>query len=120
MVILIIAFFLLHAPAPPAADLSPATVPDVTAAPTIPQCTVALTGQKLPGSRIQLHLMQMTCGEGDVQNITVTVNGQPAGFLRPQLGAENTYPGHAGTDTVVAVAVFSSGYEKTIFESAYP
>ena len=66
---------------------------NVTVAPTMPQCTIAITGQKLPGNTIQLNLMQMTCVQGDVSKLRVSVNGKDAGILDPRLAARGNFPG---------------------------
>jgi len=103
----------------PGNNLPAAMAQNVTPAPTLPQCMVAINGQKLTGNTIQLNVMAMTCLPGDISNLRVSVNGRDSWTLDPRLGARGNFPGHAGTDTVIVFAVFSSGYEKTVFESTY-
>jgi RNA polymerase subunit RPABC4/transcription elongation factor Spt4 len=117
--VLMLALFVFYLPSLPPGNTPPAPAQNVTPAPTMPQCIIAITGQKVSGNTIQLHLMEMTCVQGDISKLRVMVNGRDAWILDPRLGASGNYPGHAGPDSVVVVAVFSSGYEKTVLESTY-
>ena len=119
-VVLVLALLILFLPSfSPGKILPAAMAQNVTPAPTLPQCLVAINGQKLSSNTIQLNVMAMTCLPGDISKLRVSVNGQDAWTLDPRLAARGNFPGHAGTDTVIVVAVFSSGYEKTVFESTY-
>jgi hypothetical protein len=120
VVVLLLALIVILLPSfTPGNNLPASMAQNVTPAPTIPQCMVAINGQKLTSNTIQLNVMAMTCLPGDISNLRVSVNGRDSWTLDPRLGARGNFPGHAGTDTVVVVAVFSSGYEKTVFESTY-
>jgi RNA polymerase subunit RPABC4/transcription elongation factor Spt4 len=117
--VLVLSLFIIsHLSALPGTML-PAPARDVTPAPTMPECNVAITGQKLSGDTIQLNVMAMTCVPGDISRLRVIVDGRDAWTLDPRLAARGNFPGHAGPDTVVVVAVFSSGYEKTVLDSTY-
>jgi RNA polymerase subunit RPABC4/transcription elongation factor Spt4 len=118
-VVLVLAMFILNLPQLPTGTLLQVPGQTVAPAPTIPQCNIAVTGQRVSGSTIQLSVMAMTCAPRDVSKLRVIVNGYDAGTLDPRLGASGKYPGHAGTNTVVVVALFSSGYEKTLLDSIY-
>jgi hypothetical protein len=115
----LLAAFIFQIPGIPAATANSTPVSAVTAAPTIPSCNIAISGQKLPTSMIQLRLMALTCGPDDVKELRVMVNGMNAGTLPYRLGSSGTYPGRKVSDTVAVVAVFSSGYEKIVFDSVY-
>lgn len=115
----LLAVFVFQIPGAPSAVTNFTSPSAVTAAPTMPSCNIAITGQKLPTSMIQLRLMAMTCGPDDVKELRVMVNGMNAGTLPSRLGSGGTYPGHKVSDTVAVVAVFSSGYEKIVFDSVY-
>jgi hypothetical protein len=115
----LLAVFVFQIPGTPPATAHPTPSSAVTAAPTIPTCNLAITGQKTPNSMIQLRLMALTCGPDDVKELRVLLNGQPAGTLPYRLGSSGTYPGRKVSDTVTVVAVFGSGYEKIVFDSVY-
>jgi hypothetical protein len=115
----LLAVFIFQTPGTPSVAANATPVSAVTAAPTMPSCNIAITGQKLPTSMIQLRLMAMTCGPDDVKELRVMVNGMHAGTLPYRLGSSGTYPGRKVSDTVAVVAVFSSGYEKIVFDSVY-
>jgi Double zinc ribbon len=118
--VLLLAFLVILLPSlTPGNNLPAAMAQNVTPAPTLPQCIVAINGQKLPGNTIQLNVAAMTCLPGDISKLRVSVNGRDAWALDPRLASRGNFPGHDGTDTVIVVAVFSSGYEKTVFESTY-
>ena len=63
--------------------------------------------------------MALTCAPGDIRKLRVIVNGYDAGTLDPRLTSNRDFPVHAGTDTVVVVALFSSGYEKIVLDTMY-
>lgn len=115
----LLAFFVFQIPLIPSATANSTPASAVTAAPTIPSCNIAITGQKLPTSMIQLRLMAHTCGPDDVKELRVMVNGMNAGTLPYTLGSSGAYPGRKVSDSVAVVAVFSSGYEKIVFDSVY-
>ena len=116
----IAAIYVFHITPPPPQVANISSVPALTAAPTMPTCTIALAGKKLPTGSIQLDLMELTCGPQDVTTLRVLVNGKQVGTLAYSLGASGTYPAEHGSDTVEVVAHFSSGAEEVVFESTYP
>jgi hypothetical protein len=56
-----------------------------------PLCTIAINGQKVPPSSIQLEVMANTCIPGDVAGLKVSVNGAQKGMLAASPGASGTF-----------------------------
>jgi RNA polymerase subunit RPABC4/transcription elongation factor Spt4 len=115
----LLAVFVFHIPGEP--PKLPSSLPGsgLTPSPTVPLCNIAITGQKTPTSAIQLRLAASGCGPQDVTDLRVFVNDKTEGTLPYRLSASGTYPGHKGSDHVIVVANFSSGYEKVIFDATY-
>jgi len=92
LVILVAALFLSSPSPQPIALPSPAIISSTDfVAPTAPQpssCTVAINGQKVPPSSIQLQVLANTCIPGDVTGLRVSVNGQQKGDAWCQPGCE--------------------------------
>jgi hypothetical protein len=121
LVILIAALF-LSSPSPQQKSLpSPAIISSTDfVAPTAPQppsCTIAINGQKVPPSSIQLQVMATTCITGDVTGLRVSVNGAQKGMLDASPGASGTFVGTSGSNSVTVVVKFTNGAEKVVFQS---
>jgi len=86
-------------------------------APQPPSCTIAINGQKVPPSSIQLSVMANTCIAGDITELTVSVNGAQKGTLDASPGASGTFAATSGTNSVTVVAKFANGAEKVVFQS---
>jgi len=86
--------------------------------PQAPSCTIAITGQKLPPSSIQLRVIASTCSAGDVTELTVSVNGVSKGTLGITPGTSGTFAGTSGSDNVVVVAKYANGAENVIYQNA--
>ena len=119
-VILIAALF-LFSPSPQPVTIPAPSIISATdfVAPTAsqpPSCTVAINGQKIPPSSIQLQVMANTCISGDVTGLRVSVNGAQKGMLDTSPGASGTFTGTSGTNTVTVVAKFGNGAESVVYQ----
>ena len=122
LVILIAALF-LFSPSPQPVTIPAPSIISATdfVAPTAsqpPSCTVAINGQKIPPSSIQLQVMANTCISGDVTGLRVSVNGAQKGMLDTSPGASGTFTGTSGTNTVTVVAKFANGAEEVVYQNA--
>jgi len=121
IVILIAALFLYSPSSQPVTIPSPAIVSSTDfVAPTAPQppsCTIAINGQKVPPSSIQLQVMANTCIPGDITGLRVSVNGAQQGMLDASPGASGTFAGTAGSNSVAVVAKFANGAEEVVYQS---
>jgi len=122
LVILIAALF-LSSPSPQPIPLpSPAIISSTDfVAPTAqqpPSCTIAINGQKVPPSSIQLQVMANTCIPGDVTELRVSVNGAQKGMLDARPGASGTFAGMSGSNSVMVVAKFSNGAESVVYQGS--
>jgi len=121
VVIIVAALFLFNPSSLPVKIPVPAIIsPTDFVAPTAPQppsCTIAINGQKLPPSSIQLEVMANTCITGDITELRVSVNGAQKGMLDASPGASGTFAAASGTNSVVVVAKFANGAEKVVFQS---
>ena len=120
LVILIAALF-LFSPSPQPVTIPAPSIISATdfVAPTAsqpPSCTVAINGQKIPPSSIQLQVMANTCISGDVTGLRVSVNGAQKGMLDTSPGASGTFTGTSGTNTVTVVAKFGNGAESVVYQ----
>jgi hypothetical protein len=86
-------------------------------APQPPSCTIAINGQKVPPSSIQLSIMANTCIAGDITELAVSVNGVQKGILDARPGASGTFAGTSGTNSVTVVAKFANGADKVVYMS---
>lgn len=116
---LLLAVFVFQIPGASPAVMGSAPASAVIAVPTVPPCTVGITGQRIPGGRIQLRLMALTCSKDDISELRVLINGNKEGTLPVQLGSLETFPGQKSPDQVTVIARFSSGYEKVVLDSRY-
>jgi hypothetical protein len=98
LVILVAALFLFSRSPQPVTIPTPAIIaPADFVAPTAPQppsCTVAINGQKVPPSSIQLQVMTNTCIPGDITGLRDSVNGAQKGMPGASPGASGTFAGH--------------------------
>ena len=120
LVILVAALF-LSSPSPQPVNIpSPAIIFSTDfVAPTAPQpptCTIAISGQKVPPSSIQLQVMANTCIPGDITELRVSINGAQKGMPGASPGASGTFTGTSGTNTVTVVARFANGAESVVYE----
>ena len=120
LVILIAALF-LFSPSPQPVTIPAPSIISATdfVAPTAsqpPSCTVAINGQKIPPSSIQLQVLANTCIPGDVTGLRVSVNGAQKGMLDTSPGASGTFTGTSGTNTVTVVAKFGNGAESVVYQ----
>nr|MCX6684601.1 hypothetical protein [Methanoregula sp.] len=119
LVIIVAALFLISPSSQPIKIPAPAIIsPTDFVAPTAPQppsCTVAINGQKVPPSSIQLEVMANTCSAGEIAELTVSVNGAQKGKLDASPGASGTFAGTSGTNSVTVVAKFANGSEKVVY-----
>lgn len=114
-----VVLLLYPAPAPSVSTLT--SVPEVSstdavAGPTMPTCTVAITGSRA-GSSIRLQVVTNTCSAGDVSSLKVSVNGAGAGTLGTTAGSAGTFTGTTGTNSVTVVAEFAGGAEKIMYQN---
>ena len=121
LVILVAALF-LSSPSPQPVNIpSPAIIFSTDfVAPTAPQpptCTIAISGQEVPPSSIQLQVMANTCIPGDITELRVSVNGAQKGILDASPGASGTFAGTAGSNSVAVVAKFANGAEEVVYQS---
>jgi len=120
LVILIAALFLSSPSPQPVTIPSPAIISSTDfVAPTAPQspsCTVAINGQKVPPSSIQLQVMANTCIPGDVTEIRVSVNRAQKGMPGTSPGASGTFAGTSDGNAVVVVAKFANGAESVVYQ----
>jgi len=123
VIAIVIAVILLIPTQPPAVSvtaLQPAA-PVAAAAdevPAAPQCTVAVSGTKVPPSTIQLQVMTTTCYPGDITELRVSVNGKTAGTLGTTVGSSGTFAGSSGSNNIVVTAKFSTGTESVVYQNA--
>lgn len=120
-VILVIAVLLLMPVNPSVGSPGPqVTVPPTPAASqgASPPCTIAITGTKIPPSTIQLQVMTSTCFAGDINELRVSVNGEPKGTLGSSPGSGGKFAGKSGSNNVVVAAKFSNGAESVVFQNA--
>jgi hypothetical protein len=119
LVIIVAALFLISPSSQPIKIPAPAIIsPTDFVAPTAPQpssCTVAINGQKVPPSSIQLEVIANTCSAGEIAELTVSVNGAQKGKLDASPGASGTFAGTSGTNSVTVVAKFTNGSEKVVY-----
>jgi len=120
LVILIAALFLSSPSPQPVTIPSPAIISSTDfVAPTAPQppsCSIAINGQKVPPSSIQLQVMANTCIPGDITELRVSVNGAQKGMPGASPGASGTFAGTSGTNMVTVVARFANGAESVVYE----
>jgi len=120
LVILVAALFLSSPSPQPVTIPSPAIISSTDfVAPTAPQppsCTIAINGQKVPPSSIQLQVMANTCIPGDITELRVSINGAQKGMPGASPGASGTFTGTSGTNTVTVVARFANGAESVVYE----
>jgi len=120
LVILVAALFLSSPSPQPVTIPSPAIISSTDfVAPTAPQpptCTIAISGQKVPPSSIQLQVMANTCIPGDITELRVSINGAQKGMPGASPGASGTFTGTSGTNTVTVVARFANGAESVVYE----
>jgi len=119
LVILIAALFLSSPSPQPVTIPSPAIISSTDfVAPTAPQppsCSIAINGQKVPPSSIQLQVMANTCIPGDITELRVSVNGAQKGMPGASPGASGTFAGTSGTNAVTVVAKFGNGAESVVY-----
>ena len=119
VVILIAALFFFSPSPQPIKIPSPAIISSTDfVAPTAPQppsCTIAINGQKVPPSSIQLQVMANTCIPGDITKLRVSVNGAQKGMPGASPGASGTFAGTSGTNAVTVVAKFGNGAESVVY-----
>ena len=119
LVILVAALFLSSPSQQPVTIPSPAIIFSTDfVAPTAPQppsCTIAINGQKVPPSSIQLQVMANTCIPGDITELRVSVNGAQKGMPGASPGASGTFAGTSGTNAVTVVAKFGNGAESVVY-----
>ena len=120
LVILVAALFLSSPSPQPVTIPSPAIISSTDfVAPTAPQppsCTIAINGQKVPPSSIQLQVMANTCIPGDITELRVSINGAQKGMPGASPGASGTFAGTSGTNMVTVVARFADGAESVVYE----
>jgi len=119
LVIIVAAVFLMNPSSLPVKIPAPSSISSTDfVAPTAPQppsCTIAINGQKLPPSSIQLSVMANTCIAGDITGLTVSVNGAQKGTLDASPGASGTFAGTSGTNSVTVVAKYANGAESVVY-----
>ncbi len=122
LVVIVAALFIFNPSMQPVKIPAPASLSATDfVAPTAPQppsCTLAINGQKVQPSSIQLEVMANTCFAGDVTELTVTVNGAQKGTLGTSPGASGTFAGTSGTNSVTVVAKFANGAEEVVYMSS--
>jgi hypothetical protein len=122
LVILVAALFLSSPSPQPITIPSPAVISSTDfVAPTAPQppsCTVAINGQKVPPSSIQLQVMANTCIPGDITGLRVSVNGAQKGMLDTSPGVSGIFDGTSGTNSVTVVAKFWNGAESVVYQGS--
>ncbi len=89
-----------------------------SAMPSLPPCTISITGLKVLPSAIRLQVMTSTCYSGDISELSVSINGEKKGTLGTDPGATGTYPGSSSANMVVVVAKFSNGAENVVYQNS--
>jgi hypothetical protein len=120
LVIIVAAVFLLNPSSQPVKIQVPViTLPPTGSvappAPQAPSCTIAINGQKVPPSSIELSVMANNCFAGDITELRVSVNGVQKGMLDVSPGANGIFAGTLGTNSVTVVAKFANGAEKIVY-----
>lgn len=85
--------------------------------PSVPGCTVAIAGQGMPGDGIRLTVMMQSCAPGRIDRLHVSVNGKDTGELPARTGANATFAGTPGYDTVVVTAAYAGGTENVVYRN---
>jgi len=87
----------------------------MAAPPSVPTCTIGLTGNKVPPSLIRLMVTSSTCSPGEVVELRVSINGAGKGTLDLRVSASDTFAGVAGVNNVIVTARYANGAEKIMY-----